>query len=39
MKGFVDNIERLTEKNSDFRQVLYTGHNLQLVLMSRRIWR
>jgi mannose-6-phosphate isomerase-like protein (cupin superfamily) len=34
MKGFVDNIERLTEENSDFRRVLYTGHNLQLVLMS-----
>jgi mannose-6-phosphate isomerase-like protein (cupin superfamily) len=34
MKGFVDNIESLTEKNNDFRRVLYTGHNLQLVLMS-----
>lgn len=34
MKGFVDNIERLTEDNSDFRRVLYTGHNLQLVLMA-----
>lgn len=34
MKGFADNIERLTEANSDFRRVLYTGHNLQLVLMS-----
>lgn len=34
MKGFVDNIEKLTEGNSDFRRVLYTGKNLQLVLMS-----
>ena len=33
MKGFVDNIERLTENNENFRQVLYTGKNLQLVLM------
>ncbi|MEW9855717.1 cupin domain-containing protein [Novosphingobium sp. M1R2S20] len=34
MKGFVGNIEELTEQNGDFRRVLYTGHNLQLVLMS-----
>ena len=34
MKGFVGNIEQLTEGNRDFRRVLYTGHNLQLVLMS-----
>lgn len=34
MKGFVANIEDLTEENTDFRRVLYTGHNLQLVLMS-----
>lgn len=34
MKGFVANIEELTENNADFRHVLYTGHNLQLVLMS-----
>jgi mannose-6-phosphate isomerase-like protein (cupin superfamily) len=34
MKGFVDDIEKLTEDNGDFRRVLYTGHNLQLVLMS-----
>lgn len=33
MKGFSENIERLTEENDDFRRVLYTGHNLQLVLM------
>ena len=34
MKGFVDNIEKLTEENDLFRKVLYTGHNLQLVLMA-----
>lgn len=34
MKGFVDNIERLTEQNENFRQVLYTGNYLQLVLMA-----
>ncbi|MGA7617228.1 MAG: cupin domain-containing protein [Thermoanaerobaculia bacterium] len=34
MKGFVDDIEHLTESNDDFRRVLYTGKNLQLVLMS-----
>jgi mannose-6-phosphate isomerase-like protein (cupin superfamily) len=30
----VDDIERLTEGNDDFRRVLYTGRHLQLVLMS-----
>ena len=34
MKGFIDDIERLTESNDDFRRVLYTGANLQLVLMA-----
>ena len=34
MKGFVGNIERLTEQNNDFRRVLYTGNNIQLVLMA-----
>lgn len=34
MKGFVADIETLTEENDDFRRVLYTGHNLQLVLMA-----
>ena len=34
MKGFVDNIEKLTVENTDFRRVLYTGHNIQLVLMT-----
>jgi mannose-6-phosphate isomerase-like protein (cupin superfamily) len=34
MKGYLADIEKLTEKNTAFRQVLYTGHNLQLVLMA-----
>lgn len=34
MKGFVADIEELTEENEDFRRVLYTGKNLQLVLMA-----
>ena len=34
MKGFVCDIEELTEENADFRRVLYTGKNLQLVLMA-----
>jgi mannose-6-phosphate isomerase-like protein (cupin superfamily) len=34
MKGYCDDIEGLTEANTDFRHVLYTGKNLQLVLMS-----
>ncbi len=34
MKGFVDDIETLTTTNTDFRNVLYTGRYLQLVLMA-----
>lgn len=36
MKGFVGDIEKMTEQNSDFRRVLYTGRQLQLVLMTIR---
>ena len=36
MKGYVTNIEEDTLKNTDFRRVLYTGKNSQLVLMSLR---
>jgi mannose-6-phosphate isomerase-like protein (cupin superfamily) len=32
--GFVANLEEETRKNMDFRRVLYTGMNSQLVLMS-----
>ncbi len=34
MKGFVEDIEKLTEDNDDFRRVLYTGKHIQVVLMS-----
>ncbi len=33
-RGYCDNIERQTLENQDFRRVLYTGQNLQLVLMT-----
>ena len=33
MKGYAANLERETEKNTDFRRVLYTGKHSQLVLM------
>ena len=36
MKGFVDDIEDLTEDNGDFRRVLYTAKNMLLVLMAPR---
>lgn len=34
MRGFVDDIEELTEGNTDFRRVLYTAKNMQLVVMA-----
>lgn len=34
MTGFVGDIEKLTEKNKFFRQVLFTGKYAQLVVMS-----
>jgi mannose-6-phosphate isomerase-like protein (cupin superfamily) len=34
VKGYVDDIEEATERNEDFRRVLYTGKHLQLVLMT-----
>jgi len=34
MKGFVKNIEEISVKNDNFRQVLYTAKNCQLVIMS-----
>ncbi len=35
-KGFDAGIEDETKKNTDYRRVLYTGKNLQLVLMRLR---
>lgn len=32
--GFVQNLEKLTEENSNFRKVIYTAKHSQLVLMS-----
>ena len=34
MKGYVENIEQATRNNENFRKVLYTAKNSQLVLMS-----
>jgi mannose-6-phosphate isomerase-like protein (cupin superfamily) len=34
MKGYLADIEHLTEENANFRKVLYTGKHLQLVLMT-----
>lgn len=34
MKGYCDDIEKVTLENDDFRRVLYTGKHLQLVLMT-----
>jgi mannose-6-phosphate isomerase-like protein (cupin superfamily) len=34
VKGFVENIESLSVANPDFRRVLYTAKNCQLVIMS-----
>lgn len=36
MRGYVINIEKATEENNNFRKVLYTAKNSQLVLMSLR---
>lgn len=37
MKGFKTNIEEDTLENNNFRKVLYTGHHLQLVLMTLKV--
>ncbi len=37
MNGYVTNIEKLSLENSDFRRVLYTAKNSQLVLMSIKV--
>lgn len=34
MNGYITNIEKATKENKDFRRVLYTAKNSQLVLMS-----
>lgn len=37
MKGYKTNIEKDTTENQNFRQVVYTGKHLQLVLMSLKV--
>ncbi|MDP1709747.1 MAG: cupin domain-containing protein [Candidatus Komeilibacteria bacterium] len=34
MKGYIDNIEKVSIAGADFRRVLYTAKNIQLVIMS-----
>ena len=34
MKGYVQNIEGIAVKDEDFRRVLYTAKNCQLVVMT-----
>jgi mannose-6-phosphate isomerase-like protein (cupin superfamily) len=34
MTGYIASIEKVTEKNDDFRQVVFTSKSMQLVLMS-----
>jgi len=34
MKGFVQNIESIAVKNEEFRRVLYTARNRQIVVMA-----
>lgn len=34
MNGFIDNIEKVTLENTDYRRVLYTARHSQLVVMS-----
>ncbi|WP_435073760.1 cupin domain-containing protein [Halorubrum sp. HHNYT27] len=36
MPGYVTNIERETQDNDDFRQVMFTADHVQLVLMTLR---
>jgi mannose-6-phosphate isomerase-like protein (cupin superfamily) len=34
MKGYIENIEKITKDNNDFRRVLYTAKYSQLVVMN-----
>ncbi len=34
MKGYITNIEKISLENDNFRKVLYTAKNIQLVVMS-----
>jgi len=37
MKGYLDDIEKATKDNNNFRKVLYTGKFSQLVVMSLKV--
>ncbi len=37
MQGYTGNIEELTLANNNFRQVLYTGKHMQLVIMTLQV--
>jgi mannose-6-phosphate isomerase-like protein (cupin superfamily) len=34
MKGYTGSIEKITEENENYREVIYTGPNIQLVVMT-----
>jgi hypothetical protein len=38
MKGFVEDIEGLATRNDEFRKVLYSAKNCQLVLMALKLY-
>lgn len=37
MKGYIENIENIAKENTNFRKVLYTAKNSQLVVMSLNV--
>ncbi len=37
MKGYVGNIEKVTESNGNYREVVYTGSHMQLVVMALQV--
>lgn len=37
MRGYIENIENITKENTNFRKVLYTAKNSQLVVMSLNV--
>ena len=37
MIGYIGNIETITEQNTNFRTVVYTGKHAQLVMMSLQV--
>ncbi len=37
MKGYVGNIEKKTEENENYREVVFTGQHMQLVVMTLQV--